>query len=290
MFSGCIVALVTPFRDGKVDVARLEELVGWHASSGTAGIVVSGTTGESATLAAEEREEILRVALAKARGRVPVIAGTGSNDTARTIAESRRAKELGASAVLVVTPYYNRPTQQGLLRHYEAVARAVELPLILYNVPGRTGVSLAPETVARLAEVPGVVALKQASSNFDELGRILELSPLDVLSGEDALTVPMMALGAKGVISVLANVVPAEVSELARAALGGNWELARKLHFRLLPLCRALFLESNPIPVKAALAMMGKIRNELRLPLCPASPEVEDQLRKELTGLGVLQA
>jgi 4-hydroxy-tetrahydrodipicolinate synthase len=289
MFHGAIVATVTPFRDGKVDAAALRRLVEFQIRSGTDGIVPCGTTGEAPTLSYEEHERVIDLVIQAADGRVPVIAGTGSNNTKEAIALTRYAKKAGADAALVITPYYNKPTQKGLIAHFTAVAGSADIPVILYNVPGRTGVNMAPETVARLAEVPNIVGVKEASGNLAQICDILQMTPKTfcVLSGDDGLYYPMLALGAKGVISVVSNVAPKEMADLYDAFALGEVKKARDLHFRLWPLMQALFIETNPIPAKTALAMMGKIREEFRLPLCAMSDANRKVLAKVLSDLKI---
>jgi 4-hydroxy-tetrahydrodipicolinate synthase len=288
IFTGSIVALITPFRNGAVDEEAVSRLTEMHAAAGTNAIVVSGTTGESPTLSAEERLRLIAIVREAGHGRVRVVAGTGTNDTRKTIEASKAAEAAGAEALLVVTPYYNKPTQEGLLAHYRALADAVTIPICLYSVPGRTGVALAPETVAKLAEHPRIGALKEAGGTVDRVSQVLELCDLTVLSGDDPLTLPMMAVGAKGVVSVTANIVPKENADLVRAAAQGQAETARALHYRLYPLCRALFLESNPVPVKAAMEMLGWISGELRLPLTPISAGNREKVRAALEAFGLL--
>ena len=290
MFHGAIVATVTPFRNGKVDAAGLRRLVEFQIRNGTDGIVPCGTTGESATLAYEEHERVIDLVVEAADGRVPVIAGTGSNNTKEAIVLTRYARKAGADAALVITPYYNKPTQKGLVAHFTAVAEAADIPIILYNVPGRTGVNMAAETVARLTEVKNIVGVKEASGNLAQICDILQMTPKTfcVLSGDDGLYFPMLALGAKGVISVVSNVAPKEMADLYDAFALGELALARDIHFRLWPLMQALFIETNPIPAKTALAMMGKIREEFRLPLCPMSDGNRKALAKVLSGLKIL--
>jgi 4-hydroxy-tetrahydrodipicolinate synthase len=277
-FAGSIVAIVTPFRGGDVDLDAFAALVEWHVASGTQGIVVAGTTGESATLHPEEREVLCRRALAAARGRVPVIAGTGTNATWSTVQLTRAAAQWGVDGVLVVAPYYNKPTQEGLFLHFEEAARAAGgRPVILYDVPGRTAVTIKEGTVRRLARLPGIAALKDATGDLERVGRLAAETSLTLLAGDDATTLEAMRRGAKGVISVAANVVPEKIARLCR-------DRDASLHEELSPLFKALFVESNPIPVKFALHRMGRIRNELRLPLCPLSaehePTVADALRR----------
>ncbi|MCE9616352.1 MAG: 4-hydroxy-tetrahydrodipicolinate synthase [Lentisphaerae bacterium] len=289
MFEGCYTAIVTPFRaDGSVDFAKFEELIDWQARSGVDGIVPVGTTGESPTVDFDEHREVVRLAIHASRGRMKVIAGTGANSTAEAILLTRSALEAGADGTLQVTPYYNKPNAEGLYRHFSAVAD-LGLPVVLYNVPGRTGREIPLETVARLAEHPHVVAIKEAAGSVDRASAILDRSPnLTVLSGDDSLTLPMMAVGAKGVISVASNVAPDLVSMLVHAALAGRWEEARSLHARLYPLFRDLFIDTNPVPVKAAMAMQGRILETYRLPLCAMPDDLKAKLRKTLTQVGLL--
>ena len=273
MFRGSIVAIVTPFSNGTVDENKLRELVDFQIENGTDAIVACGTTGESSTLDNEEHLNVIRIVFEQANKRVPVIAGTGSNSTAEAIEMTRKAKEIGVAGVLLVTPYYNKPTQEGLYRHYTAIAYAVDIPQILYNVPGRTGVNLLPETVARLAPHKNIVAIKEATGSLQQASEVIALcgDQIDVFSGDDFITFPMMACGAKGVISVLANIMPKTVAELTDAFFAGDMEKARQLHLDTLKIGNAMFIESNPIPVKTALGLMGKCSDELRLPLCEMS-------------------
>ncbi|BCG49171.1 4-hydroxy-tetrahydrodipicolinate synthase [Citrifermentans bremense] len=271
MFQGSIVAIVTPFINGAVDEEKLRELVEFQIENGTDAIVPCGTTGESSTLSYVEHDRVIQVVVEQVNKRVPVIAGTGSNSTHEAIEITQHAKELGADGALLVTPYYNKPSQEGLFRHYKAVADAVALPQILYNVPGRTGVNLLPETVARLSVHPNIVAIKEATGSLQQASEVLALcgDKLDVLSGDDFITLPIMAAGGKGVISVTANIMPKEVSSLVDAFNAGNMEEARRLHLYLLKISNAMFIESNPVPVKAAVSLMGKCSSEVRLPLAP---------------------
>jgi 4-hydroxy-tetrahydrodipicolinate synthase len=281
-------AIVTPFRDGKIDEAAFAKLIEQQIAGGTSAIVPCGTTGESATLSHEEHHEVIDLAIKYVNKRVPVIAGTGSNSTAEAISLTRHAKEAGADAALLITPYYNRPTQEGLYAHYMAVADAVDIPQIVYNVPSRTGVNIAPETVARLSKHPNIVAIKEASGSTDYVSQLASLCDIIILSGNDSMTLPLMALGAKGVISVVANVAPAQMSALVNAGLSGNWEEARRIHYQLYELMDVLFCETNPIPVKAALAMMGVISPEIRLPLTPLSEKNAPRVRAALEKLGLV--
>ena len=271
MFKGSIVAIVTPFNNGAVDEEKLRELVEFQIANGTDAIVPCGTTGEASTLDYEEHMDVIAAVINQVNKRVPVIAGTGSNSTKEAIELSQMAKDAGADGVLLVTPYYNKPPQEGLVRHYTAIADAVALPQILYNVPGRTGVNMLPETVARLAPHKNIVAIKEATGSLQQASEILSLcgDQIDVLSGDDFITFPMMACGAKGVISVLANIMPKAVGDLTDAFFAGDLEKARQLHLQTLKIGNAMFIESNPIPVKTALGLMGKCSDEVRLPLCP---------------------
>jgi len=289
-FEGSIVAMVTPFRDGKVDEAKIRELVEFHVKNGTDAIVPCGTTGESPTLSHAEHKRVVEVTIAAAAGRVPVIAGTGSNSTAEAIELTQHAKKAGADGVLMVCPYYNKPTQAGLIAHYKAVALAVDIPIIMYNIPGRTGVNMLTETVAALAELPNIVGMKEASGSLEQMTEVISLcgDRLTVVSGDDTLTLPLMAVGGKGVISVVANIVPKETAEMTRAALNGDWKRAKELHLRLFPLCKAMFYETNPIPVKTAMQLLGRLNGEVRLPLCPMSQANRDKLQKALRAYGLL--
>ena len=273
MFKGSIVAIVTPFSNGRVDYERLRELVEFQIEGGTDAIVPCGTTGESSTLDYDEHLQVIKTVVAQVNRRVPVIAGTGSNSTAEAIELSQKAKEAGVDGVLLVTPYYNKPSQEGLFRHYMAIADGVAIPQILYNVPGRTGVNLLPETVARLSGHRNIVAIKEATGSLQQASEILALcgDKIDVFSGDDFITFPMMACGAKGVISVLANIMPKAVGDLTDAFFAGDLATARRIHLETLKIGNAMFMESNPVPVKSALGLMGKCSDEVRLPLAPLS-------------------
>lgn len=288
MFEGLTVALVTPFTKGEVDEARLERLVERQLDAETDAVSPCGTTGEAPTLLDAEHATVVRRVVRAARGRMAVLAGTGSNDTRHAVALTRAAADAGASGALVVTPYYNRPGQEGLLEHFRMVAGATDLPIVLYNVPSRTGCALEPETVARLAEIRNIVAIKEASGSADAVSRITALCGITVLSGDDVTTLPFLAVGAKGVVSVAANVVPREMKTLLRAFERGDMKAALEIHRRLLPLFRALFLETNPIPVKAALEAMGLIDSELRLPLTPLAEPARRKLAEVLLGLHLI--
>ena len=289
MFKGSIVALATPFKDGSLDDEGLRDNIRFQLGSGTGGLVPCGTTGESPTLTLEEWERVVSTAVEEAGGRIPVIAGTGTNSTAKTIDRTVRAAELGATAALVVTPYYNRPTQEGLYRHYRSVASESGLPIVLYNVPGRTGVNLAPGTVVRLSELRGVVAVKEASGNLSQASEIVRLCPngFDLLSGDDALTLPLLSVGARGVISVAANIVPSEMARMVSSFLAGDLGGARSIHERLAPLFKALFLETNPIPVKAAMSALGMAAGKPRSPLTELSEENRAHLLQVLAAYGL---
>ena len=290
MFSGSVVAIVTPFRNGKVDERAFGDLIEWQIANGTNGIVPCGTTGESATLTHEEHHRVVRLTVEIVNGRVPVIAGTGSNSTDEAISLTRHAREAGADGALLITPYYNKPTQEGLYRHYKAVAEAVDIPLVLYNIPGRTGVNMLPATVARLAVMKNIVGVKEGSGNVQQASEIAQTcgDRLTVLSGDDALTLPMMAVGAKGVITVTANVMPKEMAQLVDSFQAGRIDEARRIHFALSALFAALFYETNPIPVKEAMGMMGKIDPELRLPLCAMGADNRNQLARVMKELRLI--
>ena len=288
MFEGSIVAIVTPFEDGKIDERRLSELIEFHISEGTNAILPCGCTGEAATLSHHEQEYMIKLVIDIVNKRVPVIAGTGSNSTEEALALTRSAKDAGADGALLITPYYNKPTPRGQYLHYEKIAKAVDIPIILYNVPSRTGISILPQTVAKLSEIDNIIGIKEASGSLDQVSAIIDLCDITIFSGDDALTLPMMALGAKGVISVAANVVPRHMSMMVKNFMAGNLEESRKIHFDLFPLFKALFYETNPIPVKTALGMMGRIIPELRLPLCDIENENKERLRRVLTDIGVL--
>lgn len=288
---GAISALVTPFRNGKVDRKALRLIVDCQIRQGVDGFVACGTTGECSTLSHEEHEEVIAATLELAAGRVPVIAGTGSNSTQEAIRLTKFAEKAKADAALVVAPYYNKPTQEGMVQHFTALSEAVSLPLIIYNIPGRTAVNMLPETVARLATLKNIIGVKEASGSLKQASDILAACGEDfmLLSGEDPLNFPLFCLGAVGTISVLSNLVPSEVSEMCRNVHTGDLETARHAHYRLAPLCDALFAETNPIGVKAALSLMGFIRNELRLPLIPMSAPRRERLRRVMTDLGILK-
>ena len=282
MFSGAFTALVTPFRNGEVDVEALEGLAEMQIQSGIHGLVPCGTTGETPAMSEAEDRLVIETVVRVSNGRVPVIAGTGSNSTGMAIKYTRMAEEAGADGSLQVAPYYNKPTQEGLYRHFAAIAESTDLPLILYNIPGRTSVTVSAETTARLAEVPNIVGTKEATHSMDMASDIRRLCgpEFDILSGDDSLTLPLMSLGGSGVISVASNVAPAAVSDEVNALLIGDFERGREIHYELLPLIRALFVETNPIPVKTAASILGLCSDEMRLPMIPLSGENLETLRR----------
>lgn len=292
MFKGSIVAIVTPFRDDKIDEQKLKELIEFQIKNGTSGIVPCGTTGESATLSFEEHERVIELAIKHAKKRVPVIAGTGSNSTQEAIMLTRHAAKIGADASLQVSPYYNRPTQNGLYEHFKAIAKAVDIPIILYNIASRTGVNIEPETIAKLAcECKNIAGVKEASGSLDQMSRIKALCPKNfaLISGDDSLTLPVLSIGGTGVISVVANIVPADVADLVSAFEKGDIKKAQELHYKLLPLIKAMFIETNPICVKTAMGLLGMCEPDLRLPMCAMSEENLGKLKKELRDYGLLK-
>ena len=275
MFSGTFTALVTPFRNGEVDVEALEGMVEFQIQHGVSGLVPCGTTGETPAMSEAEDRVVVGTVVRIANGRVPIIAGTGSNSTDMAIKYTKMAQEVGADGSLQVAPYYNKPTQEGLYRHFAAIAESTELPLVLYNIPGRTGVTISADTMARLAEIPNIVGVKDSTLSMNMISDVIRLcgEEFDVLSGDDPMTLPLVALGGRGVISVASNVAPGAVSDMVRAVLEGDWERGRELHYELLPLFRALFVETNPIPVKTAASLLGLCSDEMRLPLVPMEGE-----------------
>ena len=287
-FPGALTALITPFRDGAVDHEALERIVEQQIAGGSAGLVPCGSTGESATLTHDEHIEVVRVVVRSARGRVPVIAGTGSNSTAEATRLTVAARDAGAAAALLISPYYNRPTQEGIYQHYRHIAAATRFPLIVYNIPSRTGSKIEAGTLARLAQLDEIVGLKEATGSLDEVQEVIHRcgDALAVYSGDDALTLPIMAVGGIGVISVLGNCLPRASADAVDAAVRGDWPTARRLHYALLPVMRALFLEVNPIPIKAAMSMLGLCRDELRLPLVPMSAAPREVLHTALRAAG----
>jgi 4-hydroxy-tetrahydrodipicolinate synthase len=292
MFRGSITAIVTPFHNGKVDENKFRELIEFQIKNGTTGIVPCGTTGESATLNFEEHDRVIEIAIDQVKKRIQVIAGTGSNSTEEAIMLTRHAEKAGADASLQVSPYYNRPTQAGLYAHFKAVADSVKIPVMLYNIASRTGVNIDPETIARLAnDCKNLIAVKEASGSLDQMSRIKQLCPanFELLSGDDSLTLPVLSIGGTGIVSVVSNIVPRDVADMVSEFEKGNIKKARELHYKLLPLIKAVFLETNPIPVKTALGLLGMCEPDLRLPMCPMSAQNLDLLKKALANYGLLK-
>ena len=290
MITGSLVAIVTPMHeDGRLDLTAFRKLIDWHVAEGTDGLVVVGTTGESPTVDFDEHKELIRIAIEHARGRIPVIAGTGGNSTAEAIELTESARQAGATACLSVVPYYNKPTQEGMYRHFRKIAETVDLPMVLYNVPGRTVADLQNDTVLRLAQVPGIIGIKDATANLERGSDLVRRAPRNfaIYSGEDSTALPLILLGGQGVISVTANVAPRAMREMCAAALVGDVKKARELNLRLLPLHQKLFVEANPIPVKWALAQMGLIEPGLRLPMTPLAEKFHDTVRDALREAGI---
>jgi 4-hydroxy-tetrahydrodipicolinate synthase len=290
MFKGAIVAIVTPFKNGKIDEEALRELIEFQIANGTDGIVPCGTTGESATLSHEEHDRVIEITIDAAKKRVPVIAGTGSNSTAEALRLTEHAYKVGADGALIVCPYYNRPTQEGLYQHFKMIAEKVPIPIIPYNIPSRTGVNLMPEMVAKLSKIKNIVGIKEASGSIKQMSDIIELCPDDfaVLSGDDNFTLSLMAMGGAGVISVASNIVPDKMAELVDSFAAGDIKRAKEIHHKLSNLMETMFIEVNPIPVKAALALMGKIKYEYRLPLCKMSEANFEKLKKVMTNYALI--
>ena len=290
MFEGTYTALVTPFRDGAVDEPALRRLIREQIAAGVDGVVPCGSTGESATMNHAEHQRVISIAIEEAAGKCKVMAGTGSNNTAEAISLTSYAKKAGADCALLISPYYNKPTQDGHVAHYRAIADAAGLPLFVYNIPGRTGVNILPETIAKMADHPMIVGVKEASGSLDQISRLIQLTAgrMTVLSGDYSLTLPLMAVGGHGVIAVVSNVAPAKTVAMVRAARDGDYARARKLHYELLPLIQALFTETNPIPIKAAMAMLGKCGPELRMPLTPITEPNRKRLEAVLREQGLL--
>ncbi|MFO8145048.1 MAG: 4-hydroxy-tetrahydrodipicolinate synthase [Candidatus Syntrophosphaera sp.] len=291
MLQGSYVALVTPFKDGGVDYSALENLIEFHIENGTHGILLLGTTAETAGLAHDERDTLLRFALQRINKRLPVMIGTGTNNLSQSLANTQKARELGADSALVITPYYIKPTQNGMYEYFREIAGKVDIPMVIYNVPGRTGVSISSETMVKLAsEVPNIKGVKEASGNIAEATRIIRDTPADfaLLSGEDALNLPLMAIGGKGCISVTANVAPRMMSDHIQSCLDGDFATAAKQHQTLCDLNKVMFIETNPIPAKEALHMMGMIELEFRLPMCPLQPTNRETLRKIIKGYNLI--
>ncbi len=287
MFEGLSVALVTPFKDGRVDIDAFSRIIERLLGGGVDGLVVAGCTGEAATLSMDERDELIKTALELAKGKAFVVAGTGSNDTKISMALTQRAEDLGADGAMLITPYYNKPGPEGMFRHYSAVAESTALPIVLYNVPSRTGVSLRPETVARLSEIHNIVAVKEAAGSLDQVSRILSLCDITVVSGDDSLTLPMLSVGAAGVVSVAGHLVPEDLKAMLRAHSEGDVKKAANIHLKLWPIFKALFVETNPTPVKKALHLLGLCEDEVRLPLSPASESTAQTLRDAMRKTGV---
>jgi 4-hydroxy-tetrahydrodipicolinate synthase len=288
-FAGLTVALITPFRNGEVDLTALNRLVDWHIEQGTDCLAPVGTTGESPTLDHDEHERVIFAVVERAARRIKVMPGTGSNSTKEAIRLTRFAKKAGADGALMVGPYYNKPTQEGFYRHFAAVAEAVELPIVLYNIPGRTGSSMTPETMARLAEFPGIVAVKEATGSLDQASQIAALCNLTILSGDDSLTLPLMSIGGRGVVSVVGNILPRDMQALIKAFDAGTLDEARQWHRKLFPLCRDLLgVATNPIPIKTAMKLLGRDTGELRLPLCALDAGAEGKIRRTLQEYGLL--
>ncbi|MBI2144101.1 4-hydroxy-tetrahydrodipicolinate synthase [Candidatus Woesearchaeota archaeon] len=289
---GAITAMVTPFtQGGELDVEGLKKNVQFQVGNRISGLVPLGTTGESPTISGDERDAIIKTVVAAAKGKVPVIVGTGTNSTAHSVELSRQAEELGADAVLVVSPYYNKPTQEGLYRHFRAIAESISIPVVVYNIQGRTGVNIETATLLRMAQVPNIIAVKEASGNLAQMMDVLDQFPntFSVVSGDDNLTLPLMSMGGRGVISVVSNLVPRKVGDMCAAAARGDFAAARKLHFEMLPIFKAAFVETNPIPIKAAMGLAGLPAGPLRMPLCEMQPANMDKLKAALQKMGILK-
>ncbi|MBN1394080.1 MAG: 4-hydroxy-tetrahydrodipicolinate synthase [Pirellulales bacterium] len=290
-FAGLSVAIITPFRDGEVDFDALQRQVEFQVSAGATCVCPVGTTGECPTLSHDEHQRVISAAVEASAGRIRVMAGAGSNSTEEALRLTRWAAKAGADAALVVAPYYNKPTQEGFFQHFKALAEAVELPICVYNIPGRTGKNIEPETIVRLAELPNITMVKEATGSLDQASQIIAATDLTVLSGDDSMTLPLMSVGARGVVSVVGNIVPRDVIALCKAFDAGETAEARRLHYKLFPLCRdMLSLSSNPIPIKAAMRLLGRDTGELRLPLTPLNPAEEKALRKTLAEYGLFDA
>ena len=288
-FAGLTVAIVTPFKDGKLDEVALKRMVDWQIAQGTNCLCPVGTTGESPTLSTEEHERVIAIVCQHAAGRIKVMAGTGSNSTDEAIELTRFAKSVGADGAMMVAPYYNKPTGEGFYQHYLAVAEAVDIPIILYNIPGRTAKNMEPDVVARIAEIPNVVAIKEATGSMDQASQTLAMTNLTLLSGDDSLTLPLLSMGGSGIVSVVGNIVPGDMLQLLKAFKAGNLEEAQRWHFKLFSLCRDMLgIATNPIPVKIAMKMLGRDTGEMRLPLTPLSEPEEARLRKTLSAYGLL--
>ncbi len=291
MFRGSMVAIVTPFKDGKVDEKKFRDLIDFQIKNGTSGIVPCGTTGESATLSFQEHDRVIEITIEQVKKRVPVISGTGSNSTEEAVMLTKHAAKAGSDASLQVSPYYNRPTQKGLYAHFKAIADSVDIPIILYNIASRTGINIEPETIAQLSrDCKNIVGVKEASGNLDQMSRIKALCGQNfvLISGDDSLTLPVLSIGGTGIISVVANIVPKDVADMVSEFEKGNTQKARALHYKLLPLIKAVFLETNPIPIKTAMGLMKLCEPDLRLPMCLMSEENLEKLKKALKDYGLL--
>jgi 4-hydroxy-tetrahydrodipicolinate synthase len=291
MFKGAITAIVTPFKNGQLDEEAYRELIEFQVQGGVHGIVPCGTTGESATLSHAEHKRVVEICIDQVKKRLPVIAGTGSNNTTESIELTQHAEKAGADAALMITPYYNKPTQEGLYQHYKTVASQTKIPIVVYNVPSRTSVNLLPETVARLAQIPNIVGIKEATGDLKQCAKVLELcgDQITVISGDDFTVLPLLAVGGQGVISVVSNVAPGDMAGLCNAFFAGDLDRARELHFKMWPLMEAMFLETNPTPAKTALKFMGKITGEVRQPLCPMSAANDEKLRQVMQKYGLIK-
>jgi 4-hydroxy-tetrahydrodipicolinate synthase len=282
MFKGSYVALATPFVGGKIDEKAFASLIEFQIDNGTDGILPCGCTGEAATLSMDEQKQLIKLAVEVCNKRVPVLAGTGSNNTAEAVELTKYAEKAGADGSLLITPYYNKPTPEGQYRHYAEIAGRVNIPIMLYNVPSRTGISLLPATVARLSKIDNIVAIKEAAGSVQQVMDILDLCDITVMSGDDSMTLPFMAVGATGVVSVVANIVPDKVHEITQSFLDGDLEKSKEIHYQILNLCKSMFIETNPLPVKTALSMMGRINEEWRLPLCEMRSDTREKLEAVL--------
>ncbi|MBN2423027.1 4-hydroxy-tetrahydrodipicolinate synthase [Candidatus Woesearchaeota archaeon] len=290
---GTYTALITPFKNGELDLEGLRQNIRHQIKEGISGILPLGTTGETPTLSRKEQDEIIKASVEEAHGKVPVMVGTGSNCTHHTIENTKRAKELGADIVLVVTPYYNKPTQEGIFRHFKAVVNAVDIPLVVYNIQGRTGKNIETSTLIRIAQLRNIIGVKEASGNINQMGDVIQQisskhKSFNVMSGDDSLTLPLIALGGKGVVSVVSNLLPGKVSAMVNAGLEGDFERARELHYELLPLFKGAFIETNPIPIKEAMNMCGMAAGDYRMPMCEMLPENKEKLKKILEEMGLL--
>lgn len=291
MFTGAITALVTPFKNGQVDEKALRDLIEFQIAGGVDGLVPCGTTGESPTLSHDEHDRVIEITIDAAKKRVPVIAGTGSNSTAEALRLTKHAYEAGADGALIACPYYNKPTQEGIYQHFELISKTVPIPIIPYNIPGRTGINMSPELIARLSKISNIVGVKEASGSLKQMNDVIDLCDpeFDVLSGDDGMTLPLISIGGKGIISVASNIVPEDMSALVDAALEGNMATAGALHKKMSPLFDVLFIEVNPTPVKAALAMMGKIQYEYRLPLCKMAQANYEKVARVMKNYGLIK-